>query len=92
MTEPTTTTWHPSGNEDSSTVDLGGTGRRRLPDPHKPAREALTAVMGRLEELYRHAVPLVNLASSRDAWAVTEQIQSICDALGRIKIGLLPRS
>ena len=91
MTEQTTTIWTPDASE---TVDLGGTAPRRTPpaDPHRSARAALTAAMGQLEELYRHAVPLVGQVDVCEAWDVTKQIQDIVDALGRIKIGLLPRS
>jgi len=94
MSSETTTTWHPAGDDDSSTVDLGGPCRKRsrLADPHQAARAALASVQERLEELYLMAAPFVQAVSTLEARALCQEVTDLCDALGRIKIGLLPRS
>jgi len=70
-------------DDSSSAVDLGGERVRPISDRYKVSRATLSAIMDDLAQLY---------AAVRNSGPaqVVEQITGIHDALGRVKIGLLP--
>jgi hypothetical protein len=79
---------------DSETIDFTGAIHRPQPpaDRTRDSRRDLTAVMGRLDQLYARLVPLLKRATPDEAEAVAAALVELHDTLGRTKIGLLPRS
>jgi len=88
-----TTNWESAESDSSATVDYGGRRKRKPPaDPHQGARQALSTVQQGIEELFEMMLAALAAAPTPLADQMARQIIDIHDKLGRIKIGLLPRS
>ena len=60
------------------------------PHRHKAPRQAMSAVMGQLEDLYARVIPLLQQSHPQEVKSVANEFYAVHGAMGRVKIGLLP--
>jgi hypothetical protein len=61
------------------------------PDRYKGPREAIKGVMDHISNLYSKVIPLLQHSHPQEAASVAEEFIAVHDAMGRVKIGLLPK-
>jgi len=95
-TDPQATeSWSRPEEASSSSIDFStvlSVERKPAPDHTKSSREAIKAVMEQVADLYSRLVPMLRRTNPLTATAVAKELLAIHDQMGRVKIGLLPRS
>jgi len=91
MSDSKTTDWPSTA---CGAVDYGRPARPAAPphDPYAAVRDGLKGVMGRVEDLYDHVIPLLEGGVMPDLNAVSERLIALHELLGRARIALLPLS
>ena len=87
-----TTPYPKQQDDDGSSIDLGQ--RRSMtpsPDHYREVRTAVSAVMEELAQFYVLLLPVVNRSTTEEAGAIIAQFFLLHDALGRLKIAMLPK-
>jgi len=83
--------WKPQ-DDDESAINLGQ--RRSMtpsPDHHREVRTAVSTVMEELAQFYVLVLPAVKRSTAEEAEAIIAQFFLLHDALGRLKIAMLPK-